>query len=464
MSETPPSDPGARDPLRVADLFALLPRVVELRPFLDLLIMRSATDPDRRWAGSGELGTVGDRVIDPDGILEASRKLVRSEADRLERLVERASAIVEAFVRDDPGDAVDLLIEQGRAEEDRGREVEAEAWYMAAHRLAKDHGLPAAPRALRMAARTARAGGRLGEASRRYEDAWRGAVDLDLEDDTIIAAIGRGNVEVDRGRWSVAELWYERALARLGEGGPPRRERWQVLQNLAIVHRRSRKLDEARRCLELAASEGERLADPKAAVEVENGWGQLLLAEGDPRGAELHLKRAFELAREPRARVTIGVNIGEALLAQGRTLEAAERARQAEAEALAGGVTVKLPEVYRLLTEVSVARDQPEAFVLLERALELIREGRLPAYEEALTREAYGRLRLAQGDEARGRAEMDRAAEIYSRLGADRATSIGSDAGEAGAIRNAGKAGGDADPARESSGRDADGTEHGGSA
>jgi hypothetical protein len=115
--------------------------------------------------------------------------------------------------------------------------------------------------------------------------------------------------------------------------------------------------------------------------------------------------------------VTIAVNLGEALLALGRALEAGEAAREAEASAIAGGVTGKLPEVYRLLAAVARARDEGEAFVFLEEALELIREEGLPPFEEALTREAYGDLRLAQGDLERGRLELAAAERLFAVLG-----------------------------------------------
>ena len=162
-------------------------------------------------------------------------------------------------------------------------------------------------------------------------------------------------------------------------------------------------------------------ADPDAAVEVENGFGLLLLAVGDPRGAELHFAEALRSARTATARVTIGVNLGEALMEQGRSLEAGERARQAEAQALAASVTGKLPEVYRLLAKVARERAEGEAFVFLEQALDLIRERGLPSYEEALTHEAYGDLRLAEGDVSRGLPQLREAAEIFDRIGMDEA-------------------------------------------
>jgi tetratricopeptide (TPR) repeat protein len=302
-----------------------------------------------------------------------------------------------------------------------GRGGEAEAWFLAAHRLAKEHGLVRATTALRLAGRAARQQGRLDVAAERYEAAWREADALGADVDATVAAIGRGNVAVDRGSWGEARAWYEKALARIGESGPPRRERWQVMQNLAIVERESGNLAQARTRLTRAQKEGGDMGDPDALVEVENGWGQLLLAEGDARGGELHFREALARARAPLARLAITVNLGESLLLQGRSLEAGEKAREAEAEALTGALAHRLPEVYRLLAKVAHERGEGEAFVLLERALDLIARRGLPEYEEAVTREALGALRLQQGETALGLTELTTSAAIYERLGARQA-------------------------------------------
>jgi tetratricopeptide (TPR) repeat protein len=392
--------------------------VPELRSFIDLLVSRSVADPARRWSGSGELGTVGDRLVEPSSLAEAASRLESEEAERLSRLFGSAARIVESVARGDWEEVVSALLGQGLAEESSGRGSEAEVWFLSARRVAKERGLVRSATALRLAARAARQRGHLEVAAERYEEAWREAEAMGLGDDAAVAAIGRGNVDVDRGGWSGAKAWYERALARIGEHGPPRRERWQVMQNLAIVARESGKLNEARRALERARKEGGDMDDPDALVEVENGWGQLLLAEGDPRGAELHFREALQSASSPTARLAVTVNLGEALLLQGRSLEAGEKAREAEAEALTGAVTHRLPEVYRLLAKVAHERGEGEAFVLLERALHLIGERGLPDYEAAVTRQALGELRLAQGELWLGLTELATAAEIFERMGA----------------------------------------------
>lgn len=93
--------------------------------------------------------------------------------------------------------------------------------------------------------------------------------------------------------------------------------------------------------------------------------------------------------------------------------------RDAEAEALAGRVTGKLPEVYRLLAAVARERGDPDAFVLLDRALRVIEDHGLPEFEEALTLEAYGDLRMERDETGAAASALERAARIYGELGMD---------------------------------------------
>jgi len=415
MSDAPP--PPSDEPLRVDRILEILPRTGELRPLLDLLVASSRPDPERRWSGSGELGTVGERVVDPGEVAEAASTVAKAEAERLAELYRRTARLVDALASDRREEVVALMLEQGESEEAADLPERAEAWYRAAYAFGRHIGSGRAPEALRKAARTARAGGALERAALDYEEAWREAGILEENDDRTVAAIGRGNVAVDRGRWDEADTWYRRALDLVGREGAPRPQRWQILQNLAIVRRRRGDLEGAREALVEAEREAEGWNDPDAAVEVANGWGQLLLAEGDPRAAELHFKRAREAATSPEARIAVAVNLGEALLAQGRILEAGEIAREAEADALASRSTRRLPEVYRLLASVARMREEGEAFVILERALRLVRERDPRPFEEAQTLEAYGKVRLERGEEDAGVHALEAAARIYDELG-----------------------------------------------
>ncbi|HSR42486.1 MAG TPA: tetratricopeptide repeat protein, partial [Longimicrobiales bacterium] len=265
---SPPNPPPADDPLRVDGILEILPRIPELRPVLDLLVSASRPDPERRWTGSGELGTVGDRIVQSAEVARGAAERAEAEAGRIGALFRRMAELVEALAAKRREDAVSILLEQGESEESADRPGDAEAWYRAAHALSRRIGSPRSPEALRRAARAARSGGRLGEAARDYEEAWREAELLDRREDRIVAAIGRGNVAVDRGRWDEAERWYDRAGELADGDGSLRRERWQILQNLAIVHRRRGELDAAREALDGAERETRDLDDPDAVVEV----------------------------------------------------------------------------------------------------------------------------------------------------------------------------------------------------
>lgn len=377
----------------------------------------ASPDASRAWAGSGELGTLGDRVVDPRALDAALQAGLARELDHVRARWARVGEIVAALEDDDAARATDLLLEQAGAEERLDRHGAAEAWALAAHRLAVEAGLDRVPGALRRAARSARALGRFDDAATRYEQAMRDAEARGQPGDEVVAAVGRGNVAVDRGRWDDAERWYQRALTLLDDGAPRLNEPWQVCQNVAIVRRRMGDLEGARAWLDRA--EGEAGPEPPSAarVEIGNGWGQLLLEQGRPREAEARFREALAHADTPRARATIEGNLAEALLAQGRRLDAVESARRAEAEALAGRVLTKLPAIYRLLAELAEAGGDQNASVFLDRALELVRGRVRNPFEEALTLEAWGRLRRREGEEERGVAGLHEAARLLRKIG-----------------------------------------------
>lgn len=175
-------------------------------------------------------------------------------------------------------------------------------------------------------------------------------------------------------------------------------------------------MDEAERLLREARALARGLQDD-AVLLVENGFGQLRLEEGKPRAAELHFREALRGSGTPLARIGVRANLAEALLASGRVLEAGEEARAAEAEALATGVVGRLPEIYRLLARVARERGEPEAFVFLERALDLIRERRLPPFQEAQTLLLVAELRGEEGEVEVARSARERGEEILRALG-----------------------------------------------
>jgi tetratricopeptide (TPR) repeat protein len=405
--------------LRIDDVTQLLPAVEELRPLLDRLIASSSADPERRWTVSGELGTVGERLADPGSVRGEVAALVDRMSERLGALYAAVLDGLEALERGDRDGAVRAFLRASAAEEDAGRMERAEAYAHAAAQAAdelRDRG-PAA-RALRTAARAARARGRLRHAERWYEDAFAAARIAGATDDAVIAATGRGNVAVDRGRWDEAARWYEDALALIGTEGDPRRERWQLFQNLSIVARRRGALDQARAWLERAAAEAAAVGDAWAEAEIGNGRGQVALEAGEAVEAEEQLRAALERAQPGRTRTAVLLNLTQALIVQRRALEAAEVARDAEREALTRGVVAFLPEVYRLLARIAAQRGHEESFVFLERALEwAARSG--SSYQRGLTQEAYAESDAERGETESARARLRDAAALYEEGGND---------------------------------------------
>ena len=231
------------------------------------------------------------------------------------------------------------------------------------------------------------------------------------------AAIGAGNVLEQQGRWDKAESWYRTALAMVGNVEEPAPERWHALINLHIVARSRGALEESRPLLE-QAEEAASAIDPEAALPfIENARGQLLMAQGAYDDAEEHFRVAVNASVHTAGRVTMMLNLAESLLARDRVLEAAEVARDAEREAVRGQIASKLPEVYRVLGRIASAEGNPDAFVLFERALELVRERGLPGLEEALTLQAYAEAEAQRGEAEVARELKEKARERFAAVG-----------------------------------------------
>ncbi len=353
----------------------------------------------------------------PSALEAAAEELARTEAQHLEAVYGHAVA---ALVRMDAGDATGAalaLLEAARVEEARGRPDRAEAYADAAYRAVRDLGeLGVRGRALRRRGRARRAAARYREAERDYAEAWEiGDASSDARG-AAEAAIGAGNVLEDEGRWTDAEAWYRRALSTLPEGRPVP-ERWHALLNLHVVLRSRGALDESLPPLDEAEAVAREIGDESARPFIENARGQWCMAQDAFDEAVAHLLAALDSATAPRARVTIRVNLAEALLAVGRRLDAVEEARRAEREAIVGRVLDRLPETYRLLGRVASVEGNPDAFVFFERALELTDDARLPAVERARTLQAYAKAEGAAGDSEKAATLAGEAEAIYQRLG-----------------------------------------------
>jgi tetratricopeptide (TPR) repeat protein len=222
----------------------------------------------------------------------------------------------------------------------------------------------------------------------------------------------------EQGRWDDAEGWYHRALDALTGLKEDAPERWHALLTLHIVARSRGDVEGSVPLLDQAEEAAASAGDEQAAVPfIENARGQLLMARGAYQAAEWAFSTALAAATDARARIVVQLNLAESYLAQRRMLDAAEHAREAEREAIRGAVVPKLPEVYRLLGRIAAAEGDPDAFVLFERALDIVRDRKLPPLEEALTLDSYAEAELARGNADTAAELRQRAETLFASMG-----------------------------------------------
>lgn len=408
--------------LTVDGLRTVLPDLDELRPLADQLLADSRPDPARTWTVSGTLGSLGDRLVETDGLENELSALADAEHRHRQRIFELVGQAVVLLEDGTASRAAAALLEAAALEEGRDRAEKAEAYADAASRVARDgDDAGVLSLALRRRGRHRRTLGRYGDAARDYEEAALVAESVHDVRGRAEALIGRGNVLEEQGQWEAAADGYREALATLEALEDPSPELWHAQLNLHVVLRSVGALDEALPPLRTAQEIARAIGDDGAEPFLANARGQLDMALGDFEAAEEHLRRALEacLGRGvgSRAEITIRLNLAETLLARGRILDAAEAARRAERRAIVARMPQKLPEVYRLLGRIAAADGVADAFVLFERALEIIEERRLPALERAQTLQAYAESEARTGDPDAAADLMARADGIYDELG-----------------------------------------------
>ncbi len=396
----------------------VLPPLDDLGPVLNHLIAQSVPDPEGAWTAGGELGTVGGRLVSSEELASAVDELADAVRDRIASLYVAVAEALRCLGEGDGAGAAEALLRAAALEEGLDHPDRAEAWAAAAFRAVReDRDRRPASLALRRWARAASAQGKLVEALDRYEQAHDIARDSRDSQGAAEAAIGAGNVLEQQGRWDEAEAWYLRALDVMKADGREGPETWHAQLNIHIVLRSAGSLEESLAWLTRASDSAERLGDEAATQLLQNAWGQFHMASGEFFEGERHLRAGLSAATEAKVRVPVRLNLAEALLAQNRTLEAIEEAREAEREALTQGIVTRLPEVYRILGRIFSAEDNPDAFVFFERALDIVRERRLPVLEEALTLQAYAESEARRGEEESARDLQERMTERYQALG-----------------------------------------------
>lgn len=405
-------------PLKYEEVRRLLPAVDELRPVFDLLLEGSYPDPGSTWSGSAELETEGARLVDPEALARHAEALADQMRDDLLTVYTAVGDAVKAMAHGDGSEAADAFLAAAAHEERQARPARARAYAKGAHQVARQAGDgPRTSRALRRWARAARAEGDLWEAGARYAEAYAVALAHGDVRGAAEAALGAGNVFEQHGQWADARSQYDKALAVLENHPEDAPERWQAQVNIHIVLRSRGALEESLPWLVQAEEAAAAIGDAGASLFFENAWGQLHLWQHEFERAEERFRNGLARATHPAARVTIRLNLAEALLAQGRNLDATEQGREAEREALKARVWAKLAEVYRLLGRCAASRGNPDAFVLFEHSLEMCRERNLPVIEQALTLQAYSEAERARGDEEAADSLLEQAVGLYAALG-----------------------------------------------
>lgn len=404
--------------LLVERALALVPEAEEFLAFSDAVIASSLKDREKLWARSGAYATLGKRVVDTERLAEMIPALV---ARAQQRLHDRFALVLEAIQQQQGGNAAAAaatLVKAGELEEAERRLDKAEQIYRMALEMSADlRDKRPQVLALRRLGRAARAAGKLDEAWEWYDESWRLAGDGLDEAGQAIACQGLGNVCDDRGEREQARQWWERGLEiarRLDDAALE----WPFYVNLSIVAIHAGELAEAEALLAEARGRIEQAAGADDAMLFWlNNRGLLLLEHGDAGGAEAVFREALARGCEATLEVSVRVNLGEALLRQGRLFEAQEEARLAEEAAILGRLVPMLVDVYSLLGGIARARCDEEGFVFYEQALAVVHERGLSRRAEAGLLHGYGLLHTACGRPAEARAYLEAAREIYDALG-----------------------------------------------
>ncbi|HEX2206590.1 MAG TPA: hypothetical protein VHG93_02850 [Longimicrobium sp.] len=395
-----------------------LPEAADLAPLREALLGMARANQGLGWADSEAYATVDTRLADLAGAEALVPELADGLRARAEEVMRHTLAALRAVAAADYEEAARHLVAAGEVEERARRLDEAERIYERALELGrKPRNRRAEGLALRRLGRIARTRGAWARAGRLYAQGYQVAQAQRDVDGSIVACQGLGNVAVDQGRWDEARAWYLRGL-ELCPAEPASAEFVHLANGMAVAERRRGDVDAAAEWLSLAREVAGALGDDGLLGYLENGWGMLELARGTPQRAEAAFRHALERVLDPFARVTVTLNLSDALLRQGRLREAEAAAREAEALALHHRAILDLPEAYRRLGAVAAARRDREGFVFYEQALEICREHHLPSFEAAVTQHQYGAFEAALGDTESAAARLREAVRMYDEAGA----------------------------------------------
>lgn len=403
--------------LLVERALAVVPDSEEFLPLSDAVIGSSHIDYDKLWARSSAYATLGKRIVDPGKLAQLIPGLVEKAQERLRDLFTLIVEAIEQQQRGDLATAAATLIRAGEIEEAHRSLEKAEKIYAHALEIARDlRDKEPQILALRRLGRVARAAGRLQEAWQWYEQSYHLSIDQMDVPGQVVACQGLGNLCDDRGQRDRSRAWYERGLT-LARGLEDPMLVWPFYTNLSVLARRIGKLDEAESLLARAQEAIEAAESEIGMLFWYNGKGLLLLERNDLTGAEQVYRDGLGRFTDPFWELTLRVNLGQALLAQGRLFEAEEEARKAEEIGVLNRLIMDLVDVYNLLGKIAAARCDEEGFIFYEQALQVCHERGLPQIKEAAIYHGYGLLHKACGRSREAIAYLEQARDIYSALG-----------------------------------------------
>jgi tetratricopeptide (TPR) repeat protein/tRNA A-37 threonylcarbamoyl transferase component Bud32 len=211
-----------------------------------------------------------------------------------------------------------------------------------------------------------------------------------------------------RGDWDGALAEARRALARLLD--PPNQlALGSAYVQLAELHRLRGELTEAEENYRLASQHGKK---------VQPGLALIRLAQGDPAGALVSLRRALDESPERRFRPMLLAACVEAALAA----DDVPTARSTAEELAAIAAHLRAPYLLALSARangaVHLATGETRAALASLRESETIWRELGAPYEAARTRVLIGRACLELGDAGEAELDLDAAASIFQRLGA----------------------------------------------
>lgn len=422
--------------LKIDAALKAIPETDDLTHLRDALLSASRADGGLAWGSAEDYPALNTRLADPAALESQVQALAERVRRRVEGVMRHTVRALAALERGEAAEAARHLVDAGEVEEGERRLDQAREFYERALEIGRrprdrrGEGL-----ALRRLGRVARAMGQWELAARRYQESFQVSVAQRDEVGAVVACQGLGNVHVDQSRWSQAREWYLRGVERC-PARPPTAEYVHLCVGLSVVERRLGDLDAAAEWLARGEAGAAGLGDGLMAY-VDHGWGRLHLARGRAEDAESAIRRALGREVDPVTRVAFMAGLSEPLLRQGRTREAFAVARDAEALAIHYHAVPRLPDVYRALGAAAAERDDAEAYLFYEKALEVCRDHRLPAYEVAATQQHYGRLQARRGEWEAADARLREAHRLYTELGArTEADEVAQELGRMGAAVN----------------------------